>query len=205
MAPWARTRPLATDVVFASSAGYGSLREPLLVIYALSPQAKGRVERLWGTLQDRLVSELRLARACTLQAANAILERYRIDHNMRFAVSPQDANLAWRAVPPGMAINDVYALQYVRTVLNNNTVRIDGRVLDLPKKQRSYAKAEVIVCHRLSGSYRVYYRGKLIGRAYAAPPAKTLHAARTLVGSAKRKRQIREWINNQGVTESLTS
>ena len=175
------------------------------VIYALSPQAKGRVERLWGTLQDRLVSELRLAKACGVQAANAILERYRNDHNTRFAVPPQDANAAWRAFPPGMAINDVCALQYVRTVLNNNTVRLDGQVLDLPKKQRTYAKAEVVVCHRLSGSYRVYFQGKLIGRANAALPTKTLHGARTLVGSAKRKRQVREWIAKQGVTESLTS
>lgn len=175
------------------------------VLYALSPQAKGRVERLWGTLQDRLVSELRLAQACSVQAANAIVERYRNDHNARFAVPAQDAHSAWRDPPPGMEINDVCALQYVRTVLNNNTVRLDGQVLDLPKKRRSYAKAEVIVCHRLSGSYRVYFRGKLIGRAYAAPPVKTVHAARTLVGSAKLKRQLRERILKQGVTESLTS
>ena len=163
------------------------------------------MERLWGTLQDRLVSELRLAQACSVQAANAIVERYRNDHNARFAVPAQDAHSAWRDPPPGMEINDVCALQYVRTVLNNNTVRLDGQVLDLPKKRRSYAKAEVIVCHRLSGSYRVYFRGKLIGRAYAAPPVKTVHAARTLVGSAKLKRQLRERILKQGVTESLTS
>ena len=55
-------------------------------IYALSPQAKGRVERLWGTLQDRLVSELRLAGAATAAAANAVLAQYRPEHNRRFAL-----------------------------------------------------------------------------------------------------------------------
>src|SRR5262252_1700181 len=54
------------------------------VIYALSPQAKGRVERLWGTLQDRLVSELRLAKASTIEEANAVLMAYTPEHNRRF-------------------------------------------------------------------------------------------------------------------------
>ena len=59
-------------------------------IYALSPQAKGRVERLWGTLQDRLVSELRLEGTRTVAEANAVLERFRADYNRRFAVSAAD-------------------------------------------------------------------------------------------------------------------
>src|SRR5213592_4645598 len=67
-------------------------------IYALSPQAKGRVERLWGTLQDRLTSELRLAQARTVADANAVLARYRLEHNRRFAVRPHDATSAWRPV-----------------------------------------------------------------------------------------------------------
>src|SRR5207244_4945 len=64
-------------------------------IYARSPEAKGRVERLWGTLQDRLVSELRLAGARTSAEANAVLERYRPVHNRRFAIPPQDTTPAW--------------------------------------------------------------------------------------------------------------
>ncbi len=73
----------------------------IAAIYALSPQAKGRVERLWGTLQDRLVSELRLARARTIADANAVLERYRPVHNRRFAVPPQDTTPAWRPLRRG--------------------------------------------------------------------------------------------------------
>jgi hypothetical protein len=69
------------------------------VIYALSPQAKGRVERLWGTLQDRLVSELRLAGARTAEQANAVLERFRADFNRRFAVAPSVAQSACARLP----------------------------------------------------------------------------------------------------------
>ena len=71
------------------------------VLYALSPQAKGRVERLWGTLQDRLVSELRLEGACTAKEANAVLESYRPAHNKRFAIPAQEAHQAWRPSPDG--------------------------------------------------------------------------------------------------------
>ena len=72
------------------------------VIYALSPQAKGRVERLWGTLQDRLVSELRLAGARTVAEANAVLEQFREDFNRRFAVAASVAQPAWRGLKRGV-------------------------------------------------------------------------------------------------------
>ncbi len=64
--------------------------------YALSAQAKGRVERLWGVLQDRLISELKLAGASTRGQANEVLREYRLAHNKRFAVAPKDAQPALR-------------------------------------------------------------------------------------------------------------
>jgi len=76
-------------------------------IFALSPQAKGRVGRLWGTLQDRLVSELRLAGAATAADATAVLERYRAAHNRRFAVPPAQHAPAWRPVRPGTDLEAV--------------------------------------------------------------------------------------------------
>ena len=68
-------------------------------IAAGSPQAKGRIERLWQTLQDRLVSELRLRRLATLEAANAFLPAFRADFNRRFARPPARPQPAWRAAP----------------------------------------------------------------------------------------------------------
>src|SRR3989442_3275751 len=95
-------------------------------IYALSPQAKGRVERLWGTLQDRLTSELRLAQARTVADANAVLARYRLDHNRRFAVRPHDATSAWRPVRSGLDLDRVCSFRYEATVLHDNSVRLGG-------------------------------------------------------------------------------
>jgi hypothetical protein len=142
------------------------------VLYALSPQAKGRVERLWGTLQDRLVSELRLEEASTVAEANAVLETYRPAHNKRFAIPAQDANQAWRPRPGRDALDSLCALQYSRVVANNNTVRIGGHVIDIPYKPRgrSYAKAYVIVRHLLDGRYQVFYGGELVAEAAGAPP-----------------------------------
>jgi len=68
-------------------------------IAARSPQAKGRIERLWGVLQDRLCSELRLAQACDLDSANAVLRVFVADYNRRFARRPRDLQTAWRPAP----------------------------------------------------------------------------------------------------------
>ena len=140
------------------------------VIYALSPQAKGRVERLWGTLQDRLVSELRLAGAATATAANSVLERFRPDYNRRFTVSPVNSASAWRAVRRGIDLERVCSFYYEATVLNDNTVHVGGVVvIDIPPgpRKRSYAKQRVEVRQLLHGGWRVYLGDAVI--AVAAP------------------------------------
>jgi transposase len=127
-------------------------------IYALSPQAKGRVERLWGTLQDRLVSELRLANARTAAQANAVLDRFRPAYNRRFGVPATDPTSAWRVVRRGTDLDRECSFHYAATVLNDNTVRLGGTVIDVPPgpHKRSYARARVEVCQLLDGSWRVY-------------------------------------------------
>jgi transposase len=139
------------------------------VIYALSPQAKGRVERLWGTLQDRLVSELRLAGARGAREANAVLEQFRPEHNRRFAIAPADATPAWRRIRRGTDIERVCSFRYEATVLNDNSVRLGGVVIDIPPgpRQRSYAQARVEVRQLLDGSWRVYFGERLIASAAA--------------------------------------
>ncbi len=134
------------------------------VIFALSPQAKGRVERLWGTLQDRLVSELRLAGATTAQQANAVLEVFRPEHNRRFAISPADATPAWRVVRRGTDLARICSFQYAATVLPDNTVRLAGMVIDIPPgpRKRSYAGARIALHQFLDGSWRVYFGAEVI-------------------------------------------
>jgi hypothetical protein len=137
------------------------------VIYALSPQGKGRVERLWGTLQDRLVSELRLAGARTIEQANAVLEVFREDFNRRFTVAASVTRPAWRKPPRGLDLERACSFYYTATVLNDNTVRIKRRVLDIPPgpRGRGYAHARVEVRQLLDGSWRVYYQNRVIATA----------------------------------------
>src|SRR6266566_4939407 len=103
---------------------FGRLLEELGIqlILARSPQAKGRVERLWGTLQDRLASELRLAGATTAADATAVLARYRPDHNHRFAIAPAEGMSAWRPVRRALDLTRVCSFRYEATVLKDNTV-----------------------------------------------------------------------------------
>ena len=133
-------------------------------IFALSPQAKGRVERLWGTLQDRLTSELRLAKAKTLKAATAILDRHRSDHNRRFTVEAADVTSAWRPVRAGLDVARVCSFRYEATVQNDNTVRLHGLVIDVPPgpRERSYARLRVEVRQFLDGSWHVYHQDRRI-------------------------------------------
>jgi hypothetical protein len=139
------------------------------VIYALSPQAKGRVERLWGTLQDRLVSELRLAGATTVDDANAVLEAFRPDYNRRFAVPPAEATSAWRPVRRGVDLERICSFHYEATVLNDNTVRLAGMVIDIPPgpRKRSYAGVRIELRQLLDGSWRVYLDDTVIATAAA--------------------------------------
>jgi hypothetical protein len=151
----------------------------ITAIYALSPQAKGRVERLWGTLQDRLVSELRLAGATTVAAANAVLARYRPVHNARFAVAPADTTAAWRALRRTLDVTRICSFHYEATVLKDNTVRLGGLVFDVPPgpRRRSYADTRVEVRQLLDGSWRIYAGDRVIATA-AATPHRELRARR---------------------------
>jgi hypothetical protein len=140
-------------------------------IFALSPQAKGRIERAFGTLQDRLVPELALAGLTTLDAANAwlpttFLPRY----NARVARPPQEVTPAFRPVPHALDLPRVLSLAYAATVGNDNAVRLGATlVVDIPPgpRGRSYAKARVEVRQLLDASWRVYYHDRLIA---TAPP-----------------------------------
>jgi hypothetical protein len=132
-------------------------------IAALSPQAKGRIERLWGTFQDRLVSELRLAGISTLAEANRFLEGFLSRYNARFAVAPRQAGLAYRQAE-GLNLTAVFCLKHKRVVGADNVVRSGGQRLQvLPSRDRlSYARCSVEVHETMDGSLRVYYQGRYL-------------------------------------------
>jgi transposase len=135
-------------------------------IAALSPQAKGRIERLFGTLQDRLIAELGLEGVQTLQEANRFLKLFVPRFNRRFAVCPRESEKAWRKVPPDLDLDRIISFRYRSVVGNDNSVRIGGLILDLPPgpHRRSYAKAQVEVRQLLDGAWRVYYHDQLIAK-----------------------------------------
>jgi hypothetical protein len=151
-------------------------------IYALSPQAKGRIERLWNTLQDRLVAELRLAGITTLAAANAFLPGFTVAFNARFARPAADTVPVWRPVPRGLDLDRLCSLYTEATVLNDNTVRTQGRVLQIPPGPggRGYAKARVEVRQLLDGTWRIYHLDRLLTTqsARSGPPQQSLRRRR---------------------------
>jgi hypothetical protein len=99
-------------------------------VRARSPQAKGRIERLWRTLQDRLIAELRLQGVTTYAAATACLPLFIADYNRRFAHPPADPTPAWRRPPRDLPL--LLSCRYTRTVARDNTVRLGPRWLQLP-------------------------------------------------------------------------
>ena len=126
-------------------------------IAAQSPQAKGRIERLWGVLQDRLRSELRLAGAADLDSANRVLRRFLADYNRRFARSPRQAAKAWRPSPENL--ERICCFTHQRVVSNDNVVQWEGRRLQIPPQSRrfSFAGAKVQVCESINGRVSLYY------------------------------------------------
>ena len=104
------------------------------LILAGSPQAKGRIERLWGFFQDRLVSELRLAKAKTLEQAQAVLDGYLLEHNRKFS-NPTQPQPAWRKAS-AQQIAQALCFKEKRTMANDNTITFDGVLFQIPKKSR---------------------------------------------------------------------
>ncbi len=124
---------------------------------ANSPQAKGRIERLWGVLQDRLTSELRLAQAQDLDSANVVLRQFVTDYNRRFARPPRDSQPAWRTAPENL--DRICCFVHERIVSNDNVVQWEGRRFQIPQQARrfSFAGAKVQIYQALDGRVSLYY------------------------------------------------
>ena len=148
-------------------------------IFALTPQAKGRVERLFGVLQDRLIAEMGLRNITETAVANSFLTKHFIaDYNRRFAIDPEVSQPAWRKVSRNVDIERIISFRYQAVVGNDNTVRLGGIVIDIPEgpHKRGYAKAKVEVRQLLDGSWRVYYKDKLIAQTDPTPLKEPIRA-----------------------------
>lgn len=143
---------------------FGRLLEELGIelIAAQSPQAKGRVERLWGTLQDRLVKALRKAGASSLDDANQVLKTYLPKFNQRFRVEPAQSETVYVPWPKEFRTEDFFCFKHSRTVTNDNTLPFDGHRLQIPPgpKNSSYARKRVEVRQHLDGRLEVRYQDR---------------------------------------------
>ena len=141
------------------------------MIFALSPQAKGRVDRMAETFQDRLVTELRLARASSIEEANSVLEQFLPRFNRRFRVPPQYPEPAFRPLDLELCLEQILCSKHRRKVAKDNTVRFQLHTLQLlPGRERpSYAGAAVEVLERLDGGLSVRHEGRIIASQEAPP------------------------------------
>jgi hypothetical protein len=154
------------------------------LIPAYSPQAKGRIERLWGTFQDRLVSEMRLKQDKNATEANVTLKEFIPQYNKQFTREPKEATPAWRPVPPEIDLKQILCIKKKRTVANDNTIAWQGQRLQIPPSnlRPSFAKRKVEVRHLINNKIEVYYKNIRIARfeAQTARPESTISCSEDL-------------------------
>ena len=134
------------------------------LIVAKSPEARGRSERAFGTMQGRLVPELRHAQVKSYEEANRYLREVFISkYNRYFAVPPTEAGTAFISVV-GADLDRIFALRHERTVNRDNTISIDNRILQLPKIEgvSTLAKRKVEVREHLDGKLEVLCGKRLL-------------------------------------------
>lgn len=125
------------------------------VIHAHSPQAKGRVERLFGTFQDRVVKEMRLREIKSIEEGNKFLQYYLPIYNRRFAVKAKENENLHRKVPKGLDLDKVLCIKTERTLRNDFTVAHKGSLYQVTESTNA---KKVIVQERINGSMHIIYK-----------------------------------------------
>ena len=148
------------------------------LMFALSPQAKGRVERTAGTFQDRLITELRLAGATTVEQAKAVLQQFLPRFNRRFGVPAQCPEPAFRPMGPDLCLEQVLCFKHRRRVARDNTVKFQRHTLQLlpTQQRRSYAGAVVVALEGLDGRLSLQHEGRIIASQEAPPSPASLRS-----------------------------
>lgn len=132
------------------------------LICANSPQAKGRIERLFKTLQDRLVKELSLKKISTLEEANKYLSQYIKKHNDKFSVPPTNPENKHKSLLKSHDLERILCYKTQRKLTKNLELSYEGRILQIITKRPSYAMrgAQVDIIELLAGKIYIEYQGK---------------------------------------------
>ena len=129
------------------------------VIHAHSPQAKGRIERLFGTLQDRLVKEMRLRGVSSIEEANRFLQEYLPVYNRKFSVKAVSKEDMHRPVPKGIDLEQILCIRSERTVKNDNTISYESKLYQI---EDPTFKRKVTVQERIDGKMVIVCQGKVL-------------------------------------------
>ena len=132
------------------------------MIYANSPQAKGRIERCNQTLQDRLVKELRLQKISTIEEANAFLPTFIEDFNKRFAVVPKDPSNAHKPMQTDHNLDQIFTLREFRRLSKDLAFQYKNTIYQIQTDRAGYAlrNAQVAIHEAKDGSITVLYKGR---------------------------------------------
>ena len=165
-------------------------------IPAHSPQAKGRIERLWGTFQDRLTKELRVAGVCTIEAANAFLPDFLTRYNARFAHPAADPTPAWVPLPEGCDLAYSFAAREHRRVRADHTLAWYGQCFQIARKRTALSLAgQAVTVHVVpegdvyvyAGTQRLRYTVVERTRAHPTPRPRAAQKAPDPASQARRR------------------
>lgn len=170
-------------------------------IKAITPQAKGRIERLWVTFQDRLVIELRLLGVKTLEEANAALPTLLEKHNRKFAVAPKEVESAYIELDPSINLNYVFTIREHRQLGHGNTLSYNGTIYTLAHSTnfRLDAKATVEVRETLSGEVLIWHQGQPLALKATEKPERKARTTTKKAGSASPRKPAEDhpWRNQR--------
>jgi hypothetical protein len=138
----------------------------ITITKAWSPQAKGRIERFFGVLQDRLVVEMQLAGARTMAEANHVLDPFLLEYNLRFTHTPRKKESLFRKPPLSAQLDRILRLKQYRTVNKDHTISFGGLILQIPPSRsfHSIARQPVDVLQLWEGSVEIMYKQKKVAR-----------------------------------------
>jgi transposase len=160
------------------------------LIKAYSPQAKGRIERLWGTLQSRLPVEFKIHGITTIEQANSFLSEFMIKYNQKFGVSPEDATPAFRALGESINLDYILCIKKERMIIENAAFSYDGKYYQLminDKVSNALPKAKLTVLTSTKFGIKAMYSDVVYDtRELDERPKKAIsHQPKEKIGQAK--------------------
>ena len=159
------------------------------VIHAHSPQAKGRIERVFGTLQDRLVKEMRLARISTKDQANQFLEEFLPRYNERFSKVAKKEKDLHRPLPQGIDLREIFCIKATRTITNDYIVKWGGLKLRIERPSIAMRRQKVQVMEHFDGEIQIKFNRRYLHyrEVFDPKPVKTTQAKKSVPPKKKGK------------------